>query len=215
MKNLNLVQIVALLFFPFTVILWYVTIDDIFSVAHLVLMPVIIWYLIPFVGTNIFKLWKFNTKYKFGNFSIFHGIILGSAINISGYLMYIISPDYVNIFNTIVFAGIGASFITFTNWLYDIYAMKNKYLVVNTNISKGKRAIEIAEDYVPPYFYSFGFIYCIFVKVFQFHIQNPMKNIYLIILLFYVLEFIVPNIVYMINSYVKYKNFGIKKYERK
>lgn len=215
-KFYQIYQYVALLLiFPFTVYIWYCAFKNISHVVLLLSLPITVAYVIPALGTNVTKLWKFNnTKYKVGNFRIYHGFVLGSMMSLFGFMLYKISPVYTGMLNTLFFALISGSFIAFWNWYYDIYAIESGFITVNNKPAFDKKsAHEIATDYAPVYFFAFGFIYSIYLKALEYYFSNPYEKFYITVILLFLAALILPTAIYMCFSYAKHKDLGIFPYK--
>lgn len=214
-KIYNIYQYLAfLIIFPFSTYIWYRELNDIKNTLLIISLPVVVAYVIPALGTNVTKLWSFNTKYKLGNFRIYHGFVLGASFNIFGFMLYKISPHYTNILETIFFSIISGCFIGFINWYYDIYAVKSGFIIVNNKLAYEKKsAHEIVTDYAPTYFFMFGVVYAIYIKVLEIHFVKPYDNFHWILVLMYMISLVIPTSVYSIISYIKYRNFGISQYK--
>jgi len=53
---------------------------DLFSgPTRLLGIPVLYAYIVPAVGTNVFRIWEFNTRLRLGRFRPHHGFVFGSA----------------------------------------------------------------------------------------------------------------------------------------
>ena len=60
--------------------LWWQHYDGNLRLAALaVLIPILFAYIVPGIGTNVLKVWEFNTRWKLGNFRPHHGFVFGSA----------------------------------------------------------------------------------------------------------------------------------------
>lgn len=214
-KFYNIYQYIAfLIIFPLSTYIWYGELKNIEHTLLVISLPVIVAYVIPALGTNVTKLWKFNTKHRIGNFRIYHGFVLGSVMNIFGYMLYKISPVYNGILESFFFAVIAGSFISFWNWYYDIYAVKAGFIVVNNKPAlEGKSAHEIVADYAPVYFFVFGFIYAIYLKILEVYFLNPYEKFYITAILMFLAALILPTAIYMCFSYTKHKDFGIFPYK--
>src|SRR5258706_12497995 len=45
-------------------------------------IPVLYAYIVPAVGTNVFRIWEFNTRLRLGRFRPHHGFVFGSAASL-------------------------------------------------------------------------------------------------------------------------------------
>ena len=210
----NIYQYVAFfIIFPLIFFLWHKEIESLKYTILFLILPIITAYIIPAVGTNITNLWEFNTSFMIGKFRIYHGFVLGSVTGLFGLMFYKVSPEYVNILNSLFFALICGAFIAFWNWVYDIYAVKCGFIIVNNKPAyENKSATEIVTDYAPVYFYMFGFVYAFYIKFLQYCMQ--VTNNYLVIgfVIFLLLFLLLPTLVYICYQYKKHRIFGISKY---
>lgn len=173
-------------------------------------MPLIVSYIIPAIGTNAIKLWRFNTKHTVGNFRAYHGFVLGASTNIFGAIGCIVSPMYNGIFSSICFCLIFGAFMAFWNWIYDIYAIENKFIVINSDSAKLKKSShEIAFDYAPVYFYTFGFIYAAYIKLGQAMYYSKNNIFPWAVILMYVIALTIPTLSYILMCKMRKKDSGI------
>lgn len=205
---------IAFLFlFPASIFIWRYILDDWGKVATVSIMPVLVSYIIPAAGTNLTKLWEFNTRAKLGNFPWYHGFVLGASVNIFGAMAYVVSPEYGGISASVIFAIIMGSFVAFWNWYYDIYAIKAGFIIVyNKAGAEGKSAEEITVLYAPVYFFMFGLIYGFYLKIAQLSfLERPAWWIWFMIS-FHILALTLPTAVYALVSKKVDGNWGISKY---
>ena len=135
-------------------------------VAPLVLTPLAIWlwrdnlvawlvpilwaYIVPAVGTNVLKVWEFDTRLRLGRFRPHHGFVFGSATAMLAWLVHL----WAN------YAWVYAIVIGVCNVVYDIVALRAGILrVYNQPWAEGRGATAIALDYAPWFFGGFGLIY--------------------------------------------------------
>lgn len=213
-KFYNIYQYAAfLIIFPLSTYLWYLKLRNWTDVLIVISMPVLVAYVIPALGTNVTKLWAFNTRFKIGNFRFYHGFVLGASINIFGLMLFIVSPEYHGIWQTAFFSLISGGFIGFINWIYDTYAIKAGFIVVyNKETYENKSAHEIAAAYAPIYFFMFGAVYGVFLKVIQHYFAVRYDGIGFVIVGMYLVSLILPTLVYAIFSYIRTGDFGISAY---
>lgn len=122
------------------------------------LVPVLFAYIVPGIGTNVLKVWEFNTKYRLGRFRPHHGFVFGSATSTLAWLCH--SQMAVNMVDVFQTAFILASVLGFWNVIYDIKAIKAGILIVyNQPWAEGKDAEAITMDYAPIFFAGFGLVY--------------------------------------------------------
>ena len=209
--------IAVLILLPIAVCIWYKSLLSIKYTALMLSLPVITAYIVPAVGTNFTNLWEFNNKkFMIGKFRIYHGFVLGSVTSIFGYLIYKISPVWDGGVNAVIISLFGGAFIAFWNVIYDIYAVKCGFIVVNNKSAYEKKsAHEIVFEYAPIYFYCFGFIYCFYIKLLECLIILPENGFfYVLIILMHLVSIFVPTLIYACISKKINGYWGICKYTK-
>lgn len=208
--------IAFLILFPFSVFVWYRELGNGLYTFYITSMPVLVAYVIPGLGTNVTKLWSFNTRFKIGNFRFYHGFVLGAAMNLMGYILYRISPVYTGLADTCFFALAAGGMIGFVNWYYDIYAVKSGFIVLyNRAAYEKKSAHEIVMDYAPVYFFMFGFVYGIYLKVLEAYFAAPYPGFIRVLAGLYLISLVVPTGVYALWSYSRYGDCCLGAYKEK
>ena len=125
----------------------------------MVALPVAFAYIVPAVGTNVLRVWEFNTRFRLGRFRPHHGFVFGSATACIAWLAW---PSYAE---PSAAAGMRTGFIlgsalAFWNWLYDAQAIRAGFLCVYTRSYADRQGADaIAMDYAPPIFGLFGLGY--------------------------------------------------------
>lgn len=144
---------------PLSFWLWWQRYDgDVWLVLTAWLLPILYAYIVPGVGTNVLKVWEFDTGLRLGRFRPHHGFVFGSATATIAWLVHGAAADgWQDIVRlSIVFASV----LGFWNLLYDVRAIEAKHLrVYNQPWADGKDAEAIAMDYAPWFFAGFGAIY--------------------------------------------------------
>jgi hypothetical protein len=206
--------IAFLVIYPSSLIIWYCILGDWVNVVLISVLPVLVAYVIPGLGTNVTRLWEFNTKGKLGKFRWYHGFVLGASINLFGSTMYILSPTYQGIFSAALFGIVLGSFIAFWNWYYDILAIKSGFIILhNKPAAEGKSAEEIAMGYAPVYFFMLGAIYGVYIKLLQLHFSSPLPFFKITFSFMHILALVLPTAVYALISQKTTGDWGIAKYE--
>jgi fatty acid desaturase len=114
------------------------------------LVPILWAYIVPAVGTNVLKMWEFDTRFRLGRFRPHHGFVFGSATAMLGWLVHR-WLDHVWAYALVI--GI-------VNVAYDIAALRGGILrVYNQPWAEGRGPTAIALDYAPWFFGGFGAIY--------------------------------------------------------
>jgi len=148
-----------LLLTPLALWLWWHTYEgDIALTLVSWSVPILFAYIVPGVGTNVLKVWEFNTRYRLGRFRPQHGFVFGSATSVIAWLCHPHSATgMLDLFQT---AFIFASVLGFWNLIYDIKALKAGILLVyNQPWADGAGEEAIAMDYAPVFFAGFGLVY--------------------------------------------------------
>ena len=144
---------------PFSFFLWWKSSDGSMELILIAwLIPIVYAYIVPGIGTNILKVWEFDTKHKIGKFRLQHGFVFGSATSTIAWFSY--SSPVTSIFDVIQISFIFASVLGLWNIIYDIKAIKSKILIVyNQPWADGKSEEAIVMDYAPWFFAGFGMVY--------------------------------------------------------
>ncbi len=159
-RALELYQFVApAVLAPLSFWLWWRRFDhDIWLVLMAWLVPIVYAYVVPGVGTNVLKVWEFDTRIRLGRFRPHHGFVFGSATAAIAWLVY--SGPAENVLDVIKMSFVFASVLGFWNLLYDVTALEARHLrVYNQPWSEGKGPEAVALDYAPWFFAGFGAIY--------------------------------------------------------
>ena len=138
--------------------LWYREYEgDLRLVAAAWLIPVLWAYIVPGVGTNVLKVWEFNTRLRLGRFRPHHGFVFGSA---TATLAWVVHVPAHNLFDIARGALVVCSVLAFWNLLYDVAAIRAGLLsVYNQPWADGQGEAAIAMDYAPWFFGGFGAVY--------------------------------------------------------
>jgi hypothetical protein len=130
---------------------------DLRLVAAAWLTPILWSYIVPGIGTNVLKVWEFNTRLKLGRFRPHHGFVFGSA---TATLAWFVHSPVSTVMDVLRYAFVLCSVLAFWNLLYDVKALEAKILVVyNQPWADGKGEEAIAMDYAPWFFGGFGAVY--------------------------------------------------------
>lgn len=159
-KLLELYQYVApVILTPLSFWLWWKTFNgDIKLVLFAWLLPIIYAYIVPAVGTNILKVWEFDTRFRLGRFRPHHGFVFGSATAVIAWLCHIETAS--TGIDVIKYAFVFASVLGFWNVIYDIKAIQSGILkVYNQPWANQQGAEAITMDYAPWFFAGFGAVY--------------------------------------------------------
>ena len=143
---------------PASFFLWQRAYDgDLRLVAAAWLIPVLWAYIVPGIGTNVLKVWEFNTRLRLGRFRPHHGFVFGSATAMLGWLVHV-PPE--SLFDVARSAFVMCSVLALWNLLYDVIAIRAGILrVYNQPWADGRGEAAIAMDYAPWFFGGFGVVY--------------------------------------------------------
>ena len=69
---------------PLGALLWWRHTTETPAGAAAWLMPVLWAYIVPGIGTNVLRVWEFDTRLRLGRFRPHHGFVFGSATAMLG-----------------------------------------------------------------------------------------------------------------------------------
>ncbi len=144
---------------PLSLFLWWNTYEgNLWLTLVAWLTPIVYAYVVPGVGTNVLKVWEFDTRFRLGKFRPHHGFVFGSATASIAWLCHgDLANDALDVLRT---SFIFASVLGFWNLLYDIKAVESGILrIYNQPWAENKGAEAITLDYAPWFFAGFGAIY--------------------------------------------------------
>jgi len=207
--------IAPVILFPLALFLWKIKTESVSTALLVVMLPVVVSYVIPAIGTNYLKLWEFKTKFMAGKFRIQHGFLFGSASALFAAAVF----DFSNGNSALMAVKNGfimGSVIALWNWIYDIYAIKSGTMRVYTkSYMLGKSEFEIAFDYAPVYFGVFGFIYGAAIEIVLYCTElNLGKSFAAIYLLLLISALFLPTLCYIWFSIKRHGENGLKSYRR-
>lgn len=120
-------------------------------------VPIVHAYVVPGVGTNLLKVWEFDTRLRLGRFRPHHGFVFGSA---TASLAWLCRMPVADAWDVLRLAFVMAGVLGFWNLIYDIRALQSGLLrVYNQPWADGRGAEAVALDYVPWFFAGFGAVY--------------------------------------------------------
>jgi len=179
------------------------------------LLPILYAYIVPGVGTNILKVWEFDTKIRVGKFRPHHGFVFGSATASLAWLCHISIETLGDVFKL---AFIYASVLGFWNYIYDVKAIQSGLLkVYNQPWADEKGAEAIAFDYAPWFFAGFGLIYGLGLGMAEWMLAKNLINdglfgFYFMVILLLAIAF--PVWGYRRRSYKLYGHSGCRPIQR-
>lgn len=118
-------------------------------------LPIVYAYVVPGVGTNVLKVWEFDTRFRLGRFRPHHGFVFGSA---TAMLVWLCHGQHVASWMGLLrLALVLCGVLGLVNTLYDIRALRVGLLhVYNQPWADDKGPEAIALDYCPWFFGGYG-----------------------------------------------------------
>lgn len=202
---------------PLSFWLWWSTYDGNITLTLIALLvPILFAYIVPGIGTNVLKVWEFNTKYRLGKFRPHHGFVFGSATSFVAWLCHF--HIAINMQDVFIMSFIFAIVLGVLNVVYDIKAIKAGILIVyNQPWADGKDAKAIAMDYAPVFFGVFGLVYGFGLGTAELFYKNGGLDtlfavFYFVILL--IVSIFFPIVIYRQYSFYKYGHSGCRPIEK-
>jgi hypothetical protein len=127
------------------------------------LLAVVYGYLVPGIGTNILKKWRFHGPGRVGNYYMHHGFIWASHLSPALFLSFLGTPDGPLGYGTILRVLLATGAIhAFKGWVYDIGLLKHGFTEI-TCVPRliGKSPEEVAGHYAPVCFFLVGLTYAL------------------------------------------------------
>ncbi|MCP5049899.1 MAG: hypothetical protein GY940_22215, partial [bacterium] len=120
--------------------LWYIRVDHNFMYAAYVLGLPLVWgYIIPGIGTNVLKLWRFEGKWKIGGYYWHHGFMYAGPVAFIIYATFGEGPISTSQVVTIILCTASAQGLFSSQ--HDILAVKAGSLIIdNPPARAGKSA---------------------------------------------------------------------------
>jgi hypothetical protein len=172
----NIYQYAApLVILPLSYWLWLERCGGAHRLAALMLaIPVLYAYIVPAVGTNVLRIWEFNTRLRLGRFRPHHGFVFGSVTSL---IALAALPQGMSGPWEMLRAGfVLGSVLAFWNWFYDVEALRAGFLRVYTrSYAEGRGPEAIAMDYAPPIFGLFGLCYGIAIVLAETTLADPAR----------------------------------------
>ena len=152
---------------PLAIWLWWRHYDGNAALAALAVgVPIVHAYAVPGIGTNVLRMWAFNTRLKLGRFRPHHGFLFGTAtamlaLPFAGTPLG--TPDTAAAWQAGLVIGL---VLLAVNWVYDALAIRSGVLeVYNQPAADGASPWHIAGDYVFWFFGLFGLLYGVGLKL--------------------------------------------------
>lgn len=218
-KFLNIYQYLSpLILTPLSFWLWWHTYEQhLWLTLTAWLLPIVYAYIVPAVGTNILKVWEFDTRFRLGRFRPHHGFVFGSATSM---IAWICHPGFAHTgLDVVITTAVFALVLGIINLIYDVKALDSGVLhVYNQPWADGKNTKEVAMDYAPWFFGGFGAAYGLVVGTAEWLVNQAMLPgdlfiYYLALALLFVI--VVPVLGYRIQSFKRHGHSGCKPVERR
>lgn len=180
-------------------------------VAGAWLIPVLWAYIVPGIGTNVLKVWEFNTRLRLGRFRPHHGFVFGSATAMLAWLVHVPSQSLLDAARS---ALVLCSVLAFWNLIYDVVAIRAGILCVyNQAWADGQGEAAIAMDYAPWFFGGFGAVYGLGIGTLEWlsyrgALAGPVLAVTLVLML--MLSIAVPVAGFVMQSRRRYGHWGTR-----
>lgn len=216
-KFFNIYQyLTPLVLFPLTYWLWFRHSGNHAFTLFVISIPVVASYVIPGLGTNVYGLWEFDTRFRLGKFRPQHGFVFGTATSLIAFLVADPAVATFSLLGLLRAGFIMGTVIAFWNWLYDLYAIKAGFIkMYNQPYAQGESPEAIATDYAPTYFGFHGICYGMAVYCAQYWLLTAGQwQLYWPLLAFWqAVTLAIPTIAYMGLSFKRYGHNGLKSFK--
>lgn len=203
---------------PASFVLWhYEYSGDMKLVAAAWLVPVLWAYVVPGIGTNVLKVWEFDSRLRLGRFRPHHGFVFGSATATLAWLVH--AGPAQDLLAVVRNALVMSSVLGFWNLLYDIKALQTGILrVYNQPWADGKPEAAVAMDYAPWFFGGFGAVYGAGIGAMEWLAASGLLSGPAFALAFGLmmgLSCVLPTAGYMLQSMRRHGHWGTRPVEKK
>lgn len=178
-------------------------------------LPIAFAYVIPGIGTNWLRLWEFSTRFRLGRFRPHHGLLFGAATSLFA-VVTLSFPGSSGLAGALRDGFVFGSVLAFWNWLYDMYAIRARFIKVYTRKQFERAGAEaVAADYAPVLFGVFGFCYGVSLRCLEYSVLqlNSRPAIWLLPVCLAVC-LAAPVLAYVAVSYLRTGQSGLRSYER-
>ena len=180
---------------PLSLWLWLHEVKDLRLALAAWALPILWAYIVPGIGTNVLKVWEFDTRLRLGRFRPHHGFVFGSATATIAWAVHG-APWFV--LPLLLFA---------VNFAYDVVALRSGILrVYNQPWAEGRSASAIALDYAPWFFGGFGAIYALGLGVME---RDGSAWFFLIL----AAALLLPTAGYVVQSKIRHGHWGVRPVE--
>ncbi|MEJ2466887.1 MAG: hypothetical protein P8045_14510 [Candidatus Thiodiazotropha sp.] len=203
---------------PLSLWLWWQEYSgDLYLLSITWLLPILYAYIVPAIGTNVLKVWEFDTRLRLGRFRPHHGFVFGSATSMLAWFCH--GDSAAGLIDVLGYAFILASVLGFWNIVYDIRAIESGLLkVYNQPWAEGKDAATITMDYAPWFFAGFGIVFGATIGLTEWWVNSGAINTPLFIVYFtcaLLLSMAIPVIGYRQQSWRRHGHSGCHPVEKK
>jgi len=209
--------VVPALLFPASYLLWLRRLEDHRVVLLTLSMPVLFAYVIPGIGTNCLKLWEINTRLRLGRFRPHHGFVFGTAASLFALLCVEVPNASLHLFGVLRAAFITGSVLGFWNWLYDVAAVRSGFITVyNLPYARGQGPEAIVTDFAAVLFGTFGACYGAALHVSHHYLvaHGRFDLFWALLMGFNLLALAAPVAAFVLSSYLKHGESGLKPHGR-
>ncbi len=180
-------------------------------------VPVAFGYVIPGIGTNVLKLWEFNTGFKLGAFRPHNGFVFGSFVSLMAWVVLGAEPASISAWALLRSGIILGSVYAFWGWYYDVFALQKGFISLYSRMAfENESADQLALDFAPVVFGSLGFTFAIFINLARQWLviegrQNYFWPLFISAVFFCAL---VPTVTYITFHYWKTGETGLKSFKK-
>jgi hypothetical protein len=198
---------------PLAAWLWWRHYDgDVALAAIALLVPITYAYIVPGIGTNLLRVWEFDTRLRLGRFRPHHGFVFGSATAMLA-LPTIGAPERISTMLEVLARGTAVAVVLgVLNWVYDALAIRAGFLKVYNQPWADGRAWSIASDYAPWFFGGFGLIYASGLKLAEAALLAEPDTTRAVAVGFAILAatLTLPTLGYVVQSYARHGHHGCR-----
>lgn len=176
-------------------------------------VPVIFAYIVPGIGTNVLKLWEFDTRLRWGRFRPHHGFVFGSGAALLAFISTSGTAAEITLPGVAQQTFIVGSIFAFWNWLYDAHAIRAGFIRIHVQpFIPEKAPAGIAMEHAPVVFGGFGAAYALWLIIAQSLMDGGGGDGLAWLLLFAGIGFVilVPTGGFVLRSYLKYGESGLR-----
>lgn len=143
--------------------LWYRWSGSLAFACYVTLLAVAYGYIMPGIGTNVMKKWRFLGPGRVSNYYIHHGFIWAANLSPALFLCFLGTPEGPLGSGTIVRVLLATGAVhAYKGWIYDIALLRYGFTeLTSVPRLKGKSPEEVAGHYVPVCFFLIGLTYAL------------------------------------------------------